>query len=73
MWQYLTKEQIKEFILSLDLIKGNISDDKKLNILYAIANNPKKYYTKKYILKKSPEKTRLLMLIIFYICIFNKK
>jgi len=61
MWQYLTKEQIKEFILSLDLIKGNISDDKKLNILYAIANNPKKYYTKKYILKKDETKRKLLV------------
>ncbi|MCM1053697.1 MAG: reverse transcriptase family protein [Ruminococcus sp.] len=61
MWKYFTKEHNKEFILSLDLIKGNMSDNKKLNILYAIANNPNKYYTKKYILKKDGTKRELLV------------
>ena len=62
MWKYFTKEHNKEFILSLDLIKNkNISDDKKLNILYTIANNNKKYYTTKYILKKDGGKRKLLI------------
>ncbi len=61
MWQYFTKEQNKEFILSLELIKSEISDDKKLNILYSIANNPKKYYTTKYILKRNGTKRKLLI------------
>lgn len=61
MWQYFTKEQNKEFILSLDLINSKIDDDKKLNILYAIANNPEKYYTKKYILKRDGTKRELLV------------
>ena len=38
MWKYLTKEQIKEFILSLDLVKNKFSDKEKLNILYTISN-----------------------------------
>lgn len=61
MWQYFTKEQNKEFILSLDLINSKIDDNKKLNILYAIANNPEKYYTKKYILKRDGTKRELLV------------
>lgn len=60
MWKYFTKSHSKEFILSLNLINSDIDDDKKLNILYAIANNSKKYYTKKYI-KKSNGKVRELL------------
>lgn len=61
MWEYLTKDNLKEFILSLDLIKGDLSDTKKLNLLYAIANNKKKYYTKHYINKKNGTKRELLV------------
>lgn len=61
MWKYLTKEHMKEFILSLDLISANISNTKKLNILYAIANQNTKYYTKKYINKKDGTKRELLV------------
>lgn len=61
MWEYLTKDSLKEFILSLDLIQGDLSDNKKLNLLYAIANNNKKYYTKKYINKKDGTKRELLV------------
>ena len=61
MWQYFTKEQNKEFILSLGLINSKIDDNKKLNILYAIANNTEKYYTKKYILKRDGTKRELLV------------
>lgn len=61
MWKYFTKDHNKEFILSLNLINSDISETKKLNILYAIANNPEKYYTKKYILKKDGTKRELLV------------
>lgn len=61
MWKYFTKEHNKEFILSLNLINDNISDEKKLNILYAIANNPEKYYTTKYINKCDGTKRKLLV------------
>lgn len=61
MWKYLTKEQLKEFILSLDLIKGNYSDKEKLNILYTISNNSEKFYTTKYINKKDGTKRELLV------------
>ncbi len=61
MWKYYTKEHHKDFVLSLGLIDGNLSDAEKLNILYSIANNPKKYYTKKYILKKDGTKRELLV------------
>lgn len=60
MWKYLIKDLSKEFILSLNLI-NNLSDKKELNILYAIANNPKKYYTSKYILKRDGSKRKLLV------------
>ena len=56
MWKYFTSVHNKEFILSLDLIKGTMNNTKKLNLLYAIANNNKKYYTKKYILKANGTK-----------------
>lgn len=61
MWKYLTKEQLKEFILSLNLVKGDYSDSKKLNILYTISNNPEKFYTSKYINKKDGTKRELLV------------
>ena len=40
---------------------SSLSDSKKINILYAIANSPEKYYTKKYILKKDGTKRELLV------------
>ena len=43
MWDSITKEQIKEFILSLNLVSDKYSNDEKLNILYSIANHPEKY------------------------------
>lgn len=61
MWEYFTKEQNKEFILSLDLIKGNMSDTKKLNILYTISNHSESFYTPKYINKKDGTKRELLV------------
>ena len=62
MWKYFTKQHNKEFILSLDLITSKkIAENKKLNILYAIANNNKKYYTKKYINKKNGGKRTILI------------
>lgn len=61
MWKYLTKEQIKEFILSLDLVKNKFSDKEKLNILYTISNKPEKFYTSKYINKKDGTKRELLV------------
>ena len=62
MWKYLTKELTKEFIISLELMpNSSLSDSKKINILYAIANSPEKYYTKKYILKKDGTKRELLV------------
>lgn len=60
MWKYLTKENLKEFILSLDLVNRDYSDNKKLNILYTISNNPEKFYTTKYINKKDGTKRELL-------------
>lgn len=62
MWKYFTKKHNKEFILSLGLIKSpKLNDEAKLKILYTISNNPEKYYTKKYILKKDGTKRELLV------------
>ncbi len=61
MWKYLNKSRIKEFILSLNLINGNKSDEDKLKLLYTISNNHLKYYEKKYIMKKDGTKRELLI------------
>lgn len=61
MWKYYDKMHNKEFILSLNLVPFKISDDKKLNLLYAISNNSEKYYHKKEILKKDGTKRFLLV------------
>lgn len=61
MWKYFTSEHNKEFFLSLNLITADMSDEKKLNVLYAIANNSQKYYTIKYINKKDGTKRKLLI------------
>lgn len=61
MWKYLTKENLKEFILSLNLIIGEFNDKEKLNILYTISNNSEKFYTTKYINKKDGTKRELLI------------
>lgn len=61
MWKYLDKEALKEAIISFNLITNNMSNTKKINSLYAISNNSKKYYTKKYILKRDGTKRELLV------------
>ena len=61
MWKYMDKEHTKEFILSLNLVQGNISDSKKLNLLYAISNHSEKYYHKKVILKRNGGKRMLFI------------
>ena len=61
MWKYMDKEHTKEFILSLGLVQGNFSDNKKLNLLYAISNHPEKYYSHKNILKRNGNKRELLI------------
>lgn len=45
MWKYITKEQCKQFLLSLKLIDLDGFDDKKIiNTLYILANNTKNNY-----------------------------
>lgn len=61
MWKYLDKEEIKKFILSLNLVDDKRSDNEKLKLLYAISNHPEKYYVKKYIPKKDGTKRKLLV------------
>lgn len=61
MWKYLDKDNMKQFILSLNLVPGKRSGEEQLKLLYSISNNPEKYYTKKYIMKKDGTKRRLLV------------
>lgn len=61
MWKYFTKTQLKEYLIDLNLVNGNYTDNKKLNILYAISNNSSKYYTQKVINKKRGGKRVLLI------------
>ena len=45
MWQHLTKNEINEFILSLNLISDNkLSNKEKLKLLYTISNHAEKHY-----------------------------
>lgn len=45
MWQHLTKKQINNFILSLNLISfNNLSNKEKLKLLYIISNHAEKHY-----------------------------
>lgn len=61
MWRQLTKEQIKEFILSLDLLSDKYSETEKLKILYTISNHPEKFYRSKVIPKRNGGKRELLV------------
>ena len=65
MWENLDKEKKKEFILSLDLVSGNMSDEAKLKLLYTISNHPEAYYEKKYISKKMGLRESFLFLSLF--------
>ena len=44
MWKYINENDIKEFLLSLCLLKNNISDKDKIKKLYSISNNTLKNY-----------------------------
>ena len=44
MWKYITKEQTKDFLLSLNLIDDKLSDKEKINMLYSISNNIENNY-----------------------------
>jgi len=44
MFKYITKEQCIEFLLSLDLIEGNLTDKEKIKLLYSISNNKENNY-----------------------------
>ncbi len=61
MWKYYDLQQHKNFILALDLVPFLTDNEKKINLLYAISNNRKKYYVKKEILKSDGSKRTLLV------------
>lgn len=61
MWGQLTKDQIKEFILSLDLLGDKYSDIEKLKILYTISNHSEEFYRLKVIPKRNGGKRELLV------------
>ena len=44
MWKYITKEQTKEFLLSLNLIDNNLTNKEKIEKLYSISNNIENNY-----------------------------
>ena len=44
MWKYINENDIKEFLLSICLLKNNISDKDKIKKLYSISNNTLKNY-----------------------------
>lgn len=60
MWKYCTKEQCKEFLLSLDLVDKEWSEEKIIRTLYALSNNTEKHY-KHFEIKKNNGKTRHIL------------
>lgn len=59
MWKYIDKEKSKEFLLSLGLLKDNITDKDKIIKLYSISNNVEKNY-KIFKIKKRNGKYRTI-------------
>ena len=59
MWKYITKDQINEFLLSLNLLEDKLTDKEKLNKLYSISNNIENNY-KIFKLKKRNGKFRTI-------------
>lgn len=57
MWKYITKDQTKEFLLSLNLIDNKLNDEDKIKKLYSISNNIEKNY-KVFNIKKRNGKLR---------------
>ena len=44
MWKYITKSQTLEFLLSLNLLDLNLTDEEKIKKLYSISNNIENNY-----------------------------
>ena len=59
MWKYITKKQINEFLLSLNLLEDNLNDKDKINKLYSISNNIENNY-KVFKIKKRNGKFRTI-------------
>ena len=59
LWKYCTKEHSIEFLLSLNLITFDMSDDKKIKCLYSLSNNPMSHY-KKFTIPKHNGKDRTI-------------
>ncbi len=59
MWKYISKEQEKEFLLSLNLIDNKLTDKEKIIKIYSISNNIKNNY-KIYKIPKHNGKKRLI-------------
>ena len=65
LWKYLTPQQEKEFILSLNLLPAScrkrMSGEAQLALLYAISNHVERHYRKVRIPKKDGKSRRLLV------------
>lgn len=55
MWKYCDANKSNEFLLSLNLIKLDMSNDDIIKTLYTVSNNIDKHYTLKKIKKKNGE------------------
>ena len=60
MWKYCGKEQIEEFLLSLNLINQKWANEKNIQCLYSLSNNTKKHY-KSFKIKKVNGTTRNIL------------
>jgi len=59
MYKYLTKDDIKNAILGLNLVKGKTSDKAKIKLLYALSNNIENNY-REFTIKKKNGGARIL-------------
>ena len=56
MLDNLTKKQINDFLLSLNLIDNKLSDKDKIRLLYILSNNIEKNYKRIELFKKMVQK-----------------
>lgn len=62
LWQYRSKEEDKEAILSLNLLEGtNIPKEKALKCIYAVSNHIEEHYREVFLPKKKGGRRKLLV------------
>lgn len=65
MFDNITKDKSNEFLLSLNLIDGNLSDKEKIKKLYILSNNIERNYKNMRYQRKMVVRELYMSLVIF--------